>query len=68
MKRDILDFVSLRESKQSLATRILQWRNRARSRHQLVDLDDRMLNDIGLTRYDVLHSRSLFSDLVRQPE
>jgi uncharacterized protein YjiS (DUF1127 family) len=68
MKRDILDFVSLRESKQSLATRILQWRNRARSRHQLLDLDDRMLNDIGLTRYDVLHSRSLFSDLVRQPE
>jgi|RhiMetdeSRZDD1v2_1073273.scaffolds.fasta_scaffold08714_6 uncharacterized protein YjiS (DUF1127 family) len=68
MKRDILDFVSLRESKQSLATRILQWRNRARSRHQLLDLDDRMLNDIGLTRYDVLHSRSLFSDLVRHPE
>ena len=68
MKRDILDFVSLRESKQSLATRILQWRNRARSRHQLLDLDDRMLNDIGLTRYDVLHSRSLFADLVRQPE
>ena len=68
MKRDILGFVSLRENKQSLTTRILQWRNRARSRHQLLDLDDRMLNDIGLTRYDVLHSGSLFSDLVRQPE
>ena len=68
MKHDTLGFVSLRESKQSLANRILHWRNRARSRHQLLDMDDRMLNDIGLTRYDVLHSRSLLSDLVRQPE
>jgi uncharacterized protein YjiS (DUF1127 family) len=68
MKPFVIDFVSLRESRQSLAARILQWRNRARSRRQLLDLDDRLLSDIGLTRCDVLHSKSLFSDLARQPE
>lgn len=68
MKPHILRFVSLRERKQSLTTRIAQWRNRARSRRQLLDLDDRMLNDIGLTRYDLLHSKSQFSELVRHPE
>lgn len=38
------------------------------SRRQLLELDDRMLSDIGLTRCDVLHSKSLFSDLARHPE
>jgi uncharacterized protein YjiS (DUF1127 family) len=68
MKPQILGFVSLREGKQSLAIRIAQWRNRARSRRQLLELDDRLLSDIGLTRYDVLHSRSRLSELKRQPE
>ena len=68
MKTLVLNFLRLRESKQSLAARILQWRNQARSRRQLLDLDDRLLSDIGLTRCDVLHSKSLFSDLARQPE
>ena len=68
MKPHILGYVNLRESKQSLATCITQWRNRARSRRQLLDLDDRMLSDIGLTRYDVLHGRSPFSELVRHPQ
>lgn len=68
MKPHILKLVSFRESKQSLATRIVQWRIRARSRRQLLELDDRMLSDIGLTRCDVLHSKSLFSDLARHPE
>jgi uncharacterized protein YjiS (DUF1127 family) len=68
MKPYILSIVSLRENKRSLATRLAQWRNRARSRRQLLELDDRMLSDIGLTRYDVLHGRSRLSDLVRQPE
>jgi uncharacterized protein YjiS (DUF1127 family) len=63
MKTLNLNFVSLRESKDSLATRILQWRHRVRTRRQLLDLDDRLLSDIGLTRYDVLHSKSLLSDL-----
>ena len=68
MKPHILSFVSLRESKQSLAARIAQWRNRARSRRRFLDLDDRMLSDIGLMRCDVLYSKSQFSELVRHPE
>jgi uncharacterized protein YjiS (DUF1127 family) len=54
--------LSLRESKQSLAARIAQWRDRARSRRQLLD---RLLSDIGLSRYDVLHSKSRLSELVQ---
>jgi uncharacterized protein YjiS (DUF1127 family) len=68
MKPHILSFVGLRESKQSLAARIAQWRNHARSRRQLLDLNDRMLSDIGLMRCDVLYSKSQFSELVRHPE
>jgi len=68
MKLQILGFVSFRESKRSLVAFMLQWRNRSRCRRQLLDLDDRMLRDIGLTRYDVLHGKSSFSDLVRHPE
>jgi uncharacterized protein YjiS (DUF1127 family) len=33
--------------------RILVWQDRARSRHALQQLDDRMLRDIGVTRADV---------------
>jgi uncharacterized protein YjiS (DUF1127 family) len=68
MKPHILKLESLRESKQSLASRLLQWRNRARSRRQLLDLDDRMLSDIGLSRFDVLHDRSQLVQLVRHPK
>lgn len=35
------------------ATRVLGWQDRARSRRQLADLDDRLLRDIGLSRADV---------------
>ena len=31
----------------------LEWRERARQRHALARLDDRMLRDIGLSRADV---------------
>ena len=68
MKPHVLKLESLRESKQSLASRILQWRNRARSRRQLLNLDNRMLSDIGLTRFDVLHETSRLAELVRHPE
>jgi uncharacterized protein YjiS (DUF1127 family) len=36
-----------------LLSRFLGWRERARSRHLLVQLDDRMLRDVGLSRSDV---------------
>ncbi len=34
----------------SLLTMLLEWRERARSRHQLAGLDDYMLRDIGVDR------------------
>ncbi len=33
---------------------IRQWRRRIRARHELAELGDRMLKDIGLTRADAL--------------
>jgi hypothetical protein len=33
---------------------LLRWRKAVRARRQLLELDDRMLRDIGLTREDVL--------------
>jgi uncharacterized protein YjiS (DUF1127 family) len=32
---------------------VLEWQERARQRRQLSELDDRMLDDIGVTRADV---------------
>lgn len=37
-----------------LISRVRRWRSAARTRRLLLDLDDRMLLDIGLTRSDVL--------------
>ena len=37
-----------------LIARVRRWRTAARTRRLLLDLDDRMLLDIGLTRSDVL--------------
>ena len=37
----------------NLLSLFLGWRERARSRHLLQQLDDRMLRDVGLTRSDV---------------
>ena len=37
----------------ALLSRFRAWRERARSRHLLLQLDDRMLRDVGLTRSDV---------------
>jgi uncharacterized protein YjiS (DUF1127 family) len=37
----------------NLLSRFLGWRERARSRHLLLQLDDRMLRDVGLSRSDV---------------
>jgi len=37
----------------TLVDHVLEWQDRARSRHLLQQLDDRMLRDIGLNRSDV---------------
>jgi uncharacterized protein YjiS (DUF1127 family) len=37
----------------NLLSSFLAWRERARSRHLLLQLDDRMLRDVGLSRSDV---------------
>jgi uncharacterized protein YjiS (DUF1127 family) len=38
----------------ALVERMQTWRDRARQRRSLSQLDDRLLRDIGITRYDVL--------------
>ena len=42
-----------------LLDRVLSWRERARQRRHLSELDDRMLRDIGVSRADVEHEMSL---------
>jgi uncharacterized protein YjiS (DUF1127 family) len=37
----------------SLVERLLRWQSRAQQRRMLLELDDHMLKDIGLTRADV---------------
>jgi uncharacterized protein YjiS (DUF1127 family) len=39
----------------SIGRRIATWIARARQRNALATLDDRMLRDIGITRYDAAH-------------
>lgn len=49
-------FLSVRSTIQlrtKVVDQIAQWRERARSRYLLQQLDDRMLRDIGLSRSDV---------------
>ena len=41
-----------------LFDRIFMWRNRARQRRHLAELDDRLLRDIGLSRVEVEHEIS----------
>jgi uncharacterized protein YjiS (DUF1127 family) len=60
MKRLYIGFASSRERRHPLRVLtglLAEWRIRTRSRRQLLELDDRMLNDIGLTRHYVLHGR-----------
>ena len=38
---------------EKLLRQVTEWRKRMRSRYLLSQLDDRMLNDVGLTRCDV---------------
>ena len=43
---------ALHEVENPIAATFREWRRRARERGQLAKLDDRMLQDIGLTRAD----------------
>ena len=38
---------------QTIADTVLDWQERARQRHMLAALDERMLRDMGLSRADV---------------
>lgn len=46
-------FSFVREQLVSIAVTILTWQARARQRDQLSSMDDRLLQDMGLTRGDV---------------
>jgi uncharacterized protein YjiS (DUF1127 family) len=39
----------------AVVDRMQTWLDRARQRRALAQLDDRLLRDIGITRYDVLY-------------
>jgi uncharacterized protein YjiS (DUF1127 family) len=65
MRRPTLDFVNLRERKSSLKSLIaplFRRQNRACSRLLLLDPNDWMLRDIGVTRHELLHGVDLRSD------
>ena len=49
----ILESAAPRRLVPDLLSRFRAWRERARSRHLLLQLDDRMLRDVGLSRSDV---------------
>jgi len=34
---------------------LYDWQWRARTRHRLMTMDDRLLKDMGISRYDALH-------------
>jgi uncharacterized protein YjiS (DUF1127 family) len=70
MKRHIVTSV-VKESKLSLKALVeplLRSRKSALSRRQLLALNDRLLRDIGLTRYEVLHSAAFHSEAARDRE
>jgi uncharacterized protein YjiS (DUF1127 family) len=71
MQHHVPRFVSLRERKFSLKALIaplLRRRNRACSHIRLLDLNDRMLRDIGVDRYEGLFGAAFRADAVREPE
>ena len=44
-----------------MAARLRQWLQRSRTRREITELDEHLLRDIGLTRFDaVAESRKLF--------
>jgi len=58
MRRHILSVAGLRESTvllKSLVTWFTARRSTALGRRHLLELNDRMLRDIGLTRHEIVH-------------
>jgi uncharacterized protein YjiS (DUF1127 family) len=71
MRRHILDLASSKERRLSLKALVgpvLRWRSAARSRRHLLDLNNRMLRDIGLSRYEVLHGAVFHSNVGQEPD
>ena len=69
MKRHVLASGSLRERKLSfkaLVAPFLRSRSNALSRRQLLELQDRLLRDIGLSRYEVLYGAAFDSEAARE--
>jgi uncharacterized protein YjiS (DUF1127 family) len=50
-----------------LNTMVREWRRRARSRRELLALDDHMLKDIGITRIDAQYEAAKFSGASARP-
>ncbi len=49
------------EPRRSLVAVLREWLHRSRTRHEIAELDDHLLRDIGLTRFDVaVESRKHF--------
>ena len=40
------------EPRRSVLAMVREWMRRSRTRHEIAELDDHLLRDIGLTRYD----------------
>jgi uncharacterized protein YjiS (DUF1127 family) len=65
MRRHIVDLANLSEGKLSLKAligRLLRRRNAARNDRRLLDLNDHMLRDIGLSRHEVVYGAAFYSD------
>ena len=52
MDRAVMLGARLWEDLKALAALAVVWQKRARERHRLASLDDRMLRDVGLSRVD----------------
>ena len=69
MKRQFLAAGNVAPRKLSLRRLVVRWsrsRNNALRRRQLLELHDRLLRDIGLSRYEVLYGAAFDSDAARE--
>jgi len=71
MKRHFLAAGNFRERTLTLklvVARLLRSRSNALSRRQLLELNDRLLRDIGLSRHEVLYGAASDSEAAREQE